>query len=120
MIWRIRHKKRQPGFVHAPNRLPAAVAGTTSDALLHITDWLPTLVGLGEGGGAAVAAASLDGHDAWSALAGRAPSPRTSAPAARQLPPAARSVWGFLTAAAGRNARGVRRGHRQERTLRDP
>jgi arylsulfatase A-like enzyme len=36
---------RVPGFVHSP-LLPDAVKGTISHELFHVTDWLPTIVGL--------------------------------------------------------------------------
>lgn len=66
---------RVAGFVHAPSLLPAAVSGTRSEQLFHVTDWLPTLVQL-------VAPAvplppRLSGHDIWGALAGTELSPRT-------------------------------------------
>ena len=46
------------GFVHSP-LLPRAVRGTTSWGLYHVTDWLPTIVGLA--GGTTTRNFALDG-----------------------------------------------------------
>ena len=51
------------GFVYSP-LLGAAAAGTTSSAVIHATDWGPTILALAK-------AASLphtDGFDVWSCL----------------------------------------------------
>lgn len=63
---------RVPGFVHSP-LLPAKVQGTVSEALLHITDWLPTIVGLA--GGNTKRNRALDGFNVWPAILG-GPNPR--------------------------------------------
>jgi arylsulfatase B len=55
---------RVPGVVFAPGRLPA---GATSDALVHVTDWAPTLVALA--GGSVAPSEGLDGMDVWPNLA---------------------------------------------------
>ena len=66
---------RVPGFVHSP-LLPAAVRGTTSDGLFHVTDWLPTLVGIA--GGSTARNLPLDGLDIWGDLQrGGSASPRS-------------------------------------------
>ena len=56
---------RVPAFVHAPGRLPA---GATCDALVHVTDWFPTIVALAGG----AVPAGLDGVDQWATLRGDA------------------------------------------------
>jgi arylsulfatase A-like enzyme len=66
---------RVAAFVHAPALLPAAVRGTRSGELYHITDWLPTL--LGRAGGAGLVPSQLSGFDVWPSLAHQQPSPRT-------------------------------------------
>lgn len=63
-----------PGFVHSP-LLPAAVKGTTSHELYHITDWLPTILGLA--GGDTSKNFALDGHNLWPSLSTGTKSPRT-------------------------------------------
>eukprot|EP00658_Telonema_sp_P-2_P006088 TRINITY_DN12316_c0_g1_i2.p1 TRINITY_DN12316_c0_g1~~TRINITY_DN12316_c0_g1_i2.p1 ORF type:complete len:562 (-),score=99.42 TRINITY_DN12316_c0_g1_i2:379-2064(-) len=66
---------RVPGFVHSP-LLPVSVKGTVSQELYHVTDWLPTLVGLA--GGTTHRNLALDGHDIWNSLIEREQrSPRT-------------------------------------------
>jgi arylsulfatase A-like enzyme len=65
---------RVAGFVHSPSHLPASAAGTVSEGLFHVTDWLPTIVGLA--GGTTARNFALDGKDIWPALSGGA-SPRT-------------------------------------------
>ena len=42
---RLEKSCRVPGFVHSP-LLPDTVKGTISHELFHVTDWLPTIVGL--------------------------------------------------------------------------
>lgn len=65
---------RVPAFVHSP-LLPAAVRGTTSLELYHVTDWLPTLVRVA--GGSTDRNRKLDGFDIWESLAATEASPRT-------------------------------------------
>ena len=60
---------RVPALVHAPGRL---AAGGTVDALVHVTDWVPTLTALA---GGSVSGEGLDGVDAWPVLSGAAPGP---------------------------------------------
>ena len=65
---------RVAGFVSSP-LLPAAVRGTVNHGNFHVTDWLPTIVGLA---GASVARnRALDGHDIWTSLSTGGESPRT-------------------------------------------
>lgn len=69
---------RVPGLVHSP-LLPASVRGTTSDEMFHITDWLPTILGLA---GAKLPpknkqGAGLDGHDIWESITTGGASPRS-------------------------------------------
>ena len=76
---------RGVGFVHSP--LLRGRAGHASRALMHATDWFPTLLGLadraapggGSGGPPPPLPAGLDGFDVWAALVdatGATPSPR--------------------------------------------
>ena len=66
---------RGVGFVHSP--LLRGRAGHASRALMHATDWFPTLLGLadraapggGSGGPPPPLPAGLDGFDVWAALA---------------------------------------------------
>ena len=58
---------RVPAFVHSW-MLPDEVKGTESEALLHVTDWLPTLVSLA--GGRTTRNRPLDGLDIWPAILG--------------------------------------------------
>ena len=45
---RVEGGTRVPGFVYSP-LLPPTVRGTTSNALFHVTDWLPTIVAIAGG-----------------------------------------------------------------------
>ena len=60
---------RVPGFVSGGHpSLPPSARGTTSHALVHVTDWLPTIVGLA--GGSIARNRPLDGYDQWKAIVG--------------------------------------------------
>jgi len=66
---------RVAGFISSP-LLPASVRGTEWHGLMHITDWLPTIVGLA--GGSLSKNFALDGHDMLpSIVSGMQSSPRT-------------------------------------------
>jgi len=65
---------RVSGFVSSP-LLPAAVRGTISNELFHVTDWLPTIARIA--GVATTRNFQLDGHDIWDSLTTGSPSPRT-------------------------------------------
>lgn len=54
-----------PTLVRSP-LLPRAARGSTNGAVFHVTDWLPTLVGLA--GGSTARNKALDGLDLWPAL----------------------------------------------------
>eukprot|EP01060_Flectonema_neradi_P021719 TRINITY_DN295_c0_g1_i6.p1 TRINITY_DN295_c0_g1~~TRINITY_DN295_c0_g1_i6.p1 ORF type:complete len:711 (+),score=156.58 TRINITY_DN295_c0_g1_i6:68-2200(+) len=58
------------------NDLAPLPSGIRSDALIHVTDWMPTMVSLAKG--SVAKAKALDGFNVWDALKGTAPSPRTS------------------------------------------
>ena len=62
---------RAVGFVHSPLLLNK---GTRCRGLVHITDWFPTLIGLGEG--TLDEDLNLDGFDVWDAISEGRPSPR--------------------------------------------
>ncbi|XP_056617174.1 arylsulfatase I [Triplophysa dalaica] len=63
---------RAVGFVHSPL---LKKKGRVSRALIHISDWYPTLLSLA---GLQVPDSSrLDGHDVWGSLTSDLPSPRT-------------------------------------------
>ncbi|XP_049599749.1 arylsulfatase J isoform X1 [Syngnathus scovelli] len=62
---------RAPGFVHSPL---LANKGTRCRSLVHITDWFPTLVTLGQG--TLEEDLQLDGYDVWEAISEGRPSPR--------------------------------------------
>ena len=51
--------------------LSAAVRGSESGAMIHVTDWLPTLCEVAgcAGGGTPVGTKPLDGISAWAAIA---------------------------------------------------
>jgi len=65
---------RVAGFISSP-LLPNRVKGTESHELFHVTDWLPTIVGLA--GGTTSRNRPLDGHDIWESITTASPSPRT-------------------------------------------
>ena len=55
---------RVPAFVSAPGRIPAG--SVVDNAMVHVTDWVPTLVALA--GGTIAPNADLDGTDVWATL----------------------------------------------------
>jgi arylsulfatase A-like enzyme len=63
-----------PGFIHSP-LLPAKARGTQSHALLHVTDWLPTIARLARVR-LDTSGAPLDGFDAWPAVSSGGPGER--------------------------------------------
>ena len=62
------HHGPEQGWVNG-GFLPSELRGTTSDALVHVTDWLPTFANLA--GGLALPTFALDGVDQWDCLTGR-------------------------------------------------
>lgn len=58
--------------------LPKEIKGTTYRGLMHLTDWLPTLMHVATDGAWTPAELpnELDGHDLWEALTTGGPSPR--------------------------------------------
>uniref|UniRef100_A0A8C6L009 Arylsulfatase family, member J n=1 Tax=Nothobranchius furzeri TaxID=105023 RepID=A0A8C6L009_NOTFU len=62
---------RAVGFVHSPLLLNK---GTKCRSLVHVTDWFPTLVSLGEG--TLDEDLNLDGYDVWESISEGYPSPR--------------------------------------------
>ncbi|CAI5689404.1 arylsulfatase J isoform X2 [Oreochromis niloticus] len=62
---------RTVGFVHSPLLMNK---GTKCRSLIHITDWFPTLVTLGEG--TLDEDLNLDGYDVWETISEGRPSPR--------------------------------------------
>jgi arylsulfatase A-like enzyme len=61
---------RVPALVFAPGRVPA---GGVCDALVHVTDWVPTLVAVA--GGSIAPGEHLDGVNVWGNLAAPGASP---------------------------------------------
>ncbi|XP_071809782.1 arylsulfatase I-like [Asterias amurensis] len=66
---------RAVGFVNSPLLHPR-VRGTTSRALMHISDWFPTMLA-GLAGGDLNGTKPLDGYNMWTTISQGLPSPRT-------------------------------------------
>ncbi|XP_077585113.1 arylsulfatase I [Stigmatopora nigra] len=62
---------RAVGFVHSPL---LKSKGTINKALIHISDWYPTLLSLA---GVSQSPRGLDGHNVWGTISKGLPSPRT-------------------------------------------
>ncbi|XP_068206134.1 arylsulfatase B-like [Palaemon carinicauda] len=60
---------RGPAFVHSPL---LSRKGVVSNELIHVTDWFPTIAGLGGG----AAPEDTHGYDQWASISTGAPSPR--------------------------------------------
>ena len=58
---------RVAGFVYSP-LLPAAAVGSANAAMIHVTDWAPTILNLAK----AAALPNTDGFDVWACLGGSA------------------------------------------------
>ena len=56
-----------PAFVHSP-RLSAAVRGTSFAGLVHVTDWVPTLVMGAAGMDTGADEDKFDGYNLWTAF----------------------------------------------------
>lgn len=85
---------RVPAFVHAPGRL----APRASAALVHVSDWTPTLVGLAGG----AVEPGLDGLDVWQALQQGGAGPRDTVPAnINPLCHGCVGLWGSLWGGGG-------------------
>jgi arylsulfatase A-like enzyme len=68
---------RAPGFIYSPI-IPSFARGTTYNGTVHVTDWLPTLMGLATANtwNGSYANATIDGVDVWDAIISNTPSPR--------------------------------------------
>lgn len=66
------------GFLHS-QLIPESMRGGEYNGQFHITDWLPTLMGLATGGEwtGSYTGAELDGVDMWDAIINNLPSPRS-------------------------------------------
>eukprot|EP00937_MAST-01D_sp_MAST-1D-sp2_P005476 g5476.t1 len=76
---------RTAALVHAPGRLPAALAGRTSDALIYVGDWYVTIAEALAGVDPAVVRNASgpvppDGMNVWPALLGAADTPPAASP----------------------------------------
>ena len=60
---------RVPGFIYSP-RLHSSVQGSTFDGLVHVTDWLPTLLSMATNGAwnGTISGLPIDGFDLWSTV----------------------------------------------------
>lgn len=66
---------RSPGFVHSP-LLPTFIRGTVSRQLMHVSDWLPTLVKGVAGGNLSDLPLPVDGYNMWTSITKNRKSPR--------------------------------------------
>ena len=68
-----------PAFIHSP-LIPTSSRGTTYNGTVHVTDWLPTLMGLATANtwSGSYTNAAIDGVDVWDAIISNKPSPRTA------------------------------------------
>jgi len=69
-----------PAFIYAPNSLmPVSSRGSSYDGQMHVTDWLPTLMGLATGGAwtGGLTGNTIDGVDMWNAVTTNTASPRS-------------------------------------------
>ena len=65
---------RTNAFVHSP-LIDASLRGTTYEGKMHVTDWLPTLMGLATNN-AWTNTTDIDGYDQWSSILHNTASPR--------------------------------------------
>jgi len=63
------------GFIRGSTNLAPLTAGT-NDALMHVSDWYPTIIAIA--GGTYQGSLPLDGVDQWQAISNGASAPRTS------------------------------------------
>eukprot|EP00051_Salpingoeca_urceolata_P009789 m.118963 g.118963 ORF g.118963 m.118963 type:complete len:539 (-) comp16448_c0_seq3:185-1801(-) len=68
---------RGTGFVYGPKFLDPQLAGKETYELMHVTDWLPTLVAAANGGKPLAWDKPLDGVNQWPTLSAGAPSARS-------------------------------------------
>ena len=59
---------RVPAFIYSPSVLPAARRGGATDTLVHVTDWLPTLLRVAGASSADVGRLEIDGISQYEAL----------------------------------------------------